>query len=148
MPGIFFVGIQLLGCGTIQIPKQAASEESLRATASLYWQLRIEDRYKDTLKMEDAETLQENIAQGSQLYESYAEHAKAIKNIGITSHSISDVIVRNDTGLVNVVFSFHLLNIPHPVKQTLTDHWIFKDDRWLHLYPRFKPDPLSSSPSH
>ena len=128
--------VLLFGCATVPVPEQADTQESLRDTASLYWKLRMDDNYKDTFKMEDKDALQKVSGKGKPPYESYVDQARAIKNNAINSYSIKDVTLQDDKGRVSVEFTFTMPEIPRPVSQIVTDEWIFKNGKWLHLPPR------------
>lgn len=132
--GIFFGLVLLAGCATL--PKQENTEESLRNTASFYWELRMDDKYRNTFGMEYPETLKKDAGGSKPDYEAYLDRAKALKNTAITSYSLKDVAVQDDKGRVSVEFVFTLPDIPKPVRQTIADEWIFHNGKWLHVLPR------------
>lgn len=131
--GIFLVFVIFLAsCATVEIPKQADTEESLRNTASLYWKMRIESKFEDTFKMEEKEGLIKGNTEGLPLNEYYK--AKAIISGPVTSYSIKNVKVLNDKGRVDVEFLMAVADIPKPVRQILTDEWAFRNGKWQHLF--------------
>ena len=131
---LMMFAICLAGCATVSLPAQSDTQESLKATASLYWKLRLEDRYKDTFEMEDKDALREKLKESKKpMYQSYEDRARALKNTEIKSYSIKDATLEDGRGRVNVEFTFTLPEIPRPVHQLVSDVWVFRDGRWLHL---------------
>ena len=122
--------ILLYGCAAIS--KKADPEESLKNNALNYWKMRIEGKYEDAYKMEDMETLLKGNSRGLPLNE-YKD--KAMITSGITSYDIERIRIRNNRAMVDMVFTFTNLQMPRPFKQILTDDWILKDGKWLHLFP-------------
>jgi len=134
IPGGFLAFVILLAsCATVPLPRQADTQESLKGTASVYWKLRMEDKYKDTFEMEDKEALQKLSRKGKPLYESYVDRARAIKTTDIKSYSIKDATLEDHKGRVDVEFTFTLLEIPKPVHQVVSDEWVFRNEKWLHI---------------
>jgi hypothetical protein len=121
----------LTSCATTEIPKQANTEESLRNTASQYWNLRMAGKYKDALKFEDKNVLMENNKLGQPLNEYYEKKAAVAGTV--TSISVDSVRISHDKGMVNMIVNFTLPELPKPVHQFVSDDWVFKDGRWLHL---------------
>ncbi len=132
--GIIFVFVTFLtSCATVDIPRQAHTEESLRNTASLYWKMRGEGKYKDTYKMEEKEQFTKWKTQGLSLYDYYK--TKAAIAGSVTSISVEDAYIVNETGRANVKFTLTLPQTTRPFHQMVTDEWIFKNGKWLHLFP-------------
>ena len=133
--GAFLVFVILMGCATVPLPKQAVTQESLKGTASAYWKLRMGEKYKDTFEMEDKEALQKLNGQGRPLYEFYVDRARAIRNTDIKSYSIKDVTLEDGKGRVDVEFIFTLPEIPKPIHQVVSERWVFRNGKWLHILP-------------
>jgi hypothetical protein len=137
--GIFFSLIFLLitlflGCASVQLPQQSLSGDSLKETASLYWKLRLEkDEYKEIFKIEEPEALKKLNLYDEKKFDEYVSYVSAIKNIGISSYTVKNIRIKDNTGLVDMEFMFSLPQIPKPAKQILTDEWIYRDGRWLHV---------------
>jgi len=123
----------VLLCGCTTVLKETDPKESLKSIALTYWKMRIEGNYKDALKMEEKEQLTKGNTTKLPLDEYYK--AKAEITSKIDSYSINDVKILNDRGRVDVEFVFTLPQIPKPVHQKLSDEWILKDGKWLHLFP-------------
>jgi len=120
LPIILFL---LLGCATI--PKEADLKESLKSKAEEYWKLRLQDKYKETYRMEDSSDLPS--------FDEYRETAKLIKKFKIESFYIGKVEVEGEKGTVTVRVSVSKPPIPVPVKDVFTEEWIFQDGNWWHI---------------
>ncbi len=120
----------LVSCATL--PKQAETQESLRSTASRYWDLKVAGKYDDALKMEATDALLKENKSGRPLNEYYREKASLASNIA--SYKIKSVNIRDGKGTVNVEFLVSIPDVPNQIRQRLTEQWIFQDGRWLHLF--------------
>ena len=134
---IFLLITLFFSCASIQFPQQSLSEDSLKDTASLYWKLRLEkNEYKEIFKIEEPEALKKLNLYDEKNFDEYVSNVSAIKNIGIISYAVKNIRIKDNTGLVDMEFIFNLPNIPKPMKQILTEEWVFKDGRWLHILKR------------
>ena len=117
----------LYGCATM--PNEADLKESLRSTAEEYWELRIQDKYEETYRMEERTDLPQ--------FDFYRDRVKLIKNFDIQSHSIEEITVEGNNGSVKVRFSFIIPQAPSPVpfSDFILDQWVFKNRRWWHVLP-------------
>jgi hypothetical protein len=125
VPVILLGFIIFLGaCATV--PKEGDPVQQLRADAERYWQLRLQDKYDDTYKMEDKE--------GLPSVDDYRAKAAAMKRIAIKSISVKNATAKGDNGEVDLMWSYMLPNIPKPFHQIIKDRWIMRDGEWLHLF--------------
>ena len=135
IPGIFLVCVILLAsCASVAIPRQADTEESLRNTASLYWNLRMAGKYKDTLKFEDPKTLAEGdkYRQGLPLDKYY--ETKAPITGSVMSITVKDVRIKDDKGKADMLFTIQFPELPKPIKQIVADDWVLRDGKWWHFF--------------
>jgi uncharacterized protein YceK len=121
LPIILFL---LHGCATM--PKEADLKESLRSKAEEYWKLRLQDKYKETYRMEDISDLPS--------FDEYRETAMLIKKFKIESFYIDKTEVEGEQGTVTVRVSVIKPPIPKPVKDVFIEEWIFKDGKWRHRF--------------
>jgi hypothetical protein len=112
------------------IPRQAETEESLRNTASVYWKLKMEGKFDETLKMEEKENLIKANTGGAPLNEFYRAKAAMTPR----PYEIKKVSIQDGKGRVDMEFTVTFPEIPRPIHQPFTDQWIFKDGKWLHLF--------------
>ena len=121
-------GLTLFLCSCASVPKEADLKESLRSDAERYWNLRLDEKFEDTYKMEDD--------QGLPPFQRYRELAIAMKKIKITSISVKEVEINGDKGDVDLDWSYMLPKISKPFHDIMKDKWAYKDGRWRHLsYP-------------
>jgi hypothetical protein len=132
VPAAFLALVILIaGCATVEMPRQADTEESLRNTASLYWKLRMAGKFDDTLKFEEKGQLSKWDTHGMSFDEYYKSKAQIAS--AMTGYSIKDAKVSDGKGRVDLLFNLILPEIPR-AHQILTDEWVFKDGRWWHLF--------------
>lgn len=115
----------LMGCAAVR-PKEADLNESLRNKAKAYWDMRMNDKYDETYKMEDRESLPP--------YPEYINKAMLIKKWNLKSYSIRDLHMEGDKGSIDLEFSFIMPPVTKPFKQTIKDEWVYKDGRWRHKF--------------
>jgi len=124
IPAILVLHFSVLcGCATISAK---GDENSLRMSAERYWNLRMEDKYNDTYKMEDSHALPP--------FEQYRDMAMAMKKIRITSISVKSAKVSGDKGVVELEWIYLLPSVPKPFHQIINDEWSFKDGKWVHTF--------------
>jgi hypothetical protein len=123
-------GILLFMCSCAGMPRQAETEESLRNTASVYWKLKMEGKFDETLKMEDKESLIKANTGGAPLNEYYRAKAAMTPR----PYEIKKVGIQDGKGRVDMEFAVTFPEIPKSVHQPYTDLWTFKDGKWLHLF--------------
>jgi len=125
IPGILLaLVIFFAGCATV--PKEIDREGALRGAAERYWNLRMEDKYEDTYKIEDEQKLVP--------FEEYQVKAKAMKKIAIKSISVQSVNVSGDKGRVDLEWRYLLPKISEPFHQIIADFWVYKNGRWRHEF--------------
>jgi hypothetical protein len=123
--GIFLIFVFFIsGCATA--PGKEELEGLLKTTAEGYWQLRLEDKYDETYKIEDSQRLPP--------FDKYQTLASAIKNVKITSISIKDATVSDDNAKVNLDWTYELPQFPQPLHQIMADYWVYKHGRWRHVF--------------
>ena len=123
IPGILLaLVIFFAGCATVS--KEVDREGALRKTAERYWNLRMEDKYEDTYKIEDKQKLIP--------FEEYQVKAKAMKKINIKSISVQSVNVSDDKGAVDLEWTYLLPQITQPFHQVIADSWVYKNGKWWH----------------
>jgi hypothetical protein len=126
------VVVLLSACATV--PQEADLKESLRNSASVYWKMRMEGKFEETLKMEDEEVLEKANRGEMSLSDYYKAKAKIADNV--QSFIIKDVQqLQGDKGRVDVEFTFIIPQVTQPFRQILTDEWVFKSGKWRHLFP-------------
>ena len=123
--------ILLSACATV--PQEADLKESLRNSASIYWKMRMEGKFEQTLKMEDEEALAKGNRGEVPLNEYYKSKAKVADNV--QSYSIKDIQLQEHKGRVDLEFTFFIPQISQPLRQVLTDEWVFKNGKWWHILP-------------
>lgn len=86
----------------------------------------MKDRYEEAYELEDRE--------GLPPYPEYMNRAMMIKRINVTSHSIGEIRIEGNTGVVDVEFSFVMPPVTRPFKQVIKDEWVYKAGRWQHRF--------------
>ncbi|MEM3101711.1 MAG: hypothetical protein QXT99_10225 [Candidatus Nitrosotenuis sp.] len=122
---IVSITVFLIGCATTP-PKEVDLKESLMTRAQQYWDMRMKDGYEESYKMEDRD--------GLPAYNEYMNKAMMIKKFSIKAHSVKNVIVEGDKGIVDVEFSFIMPPVTKPFVQVIKDNWLYKDGEWRHLF--------------
>lgn len=118
------ITIFLIGCATAP-PKEADLKEALRLKAQQYWDMRMKDRYEESYKMEDSD--------GLPAYNEYENKAMLIKKFS-KEHTIKNIVIEGNKGIVDVEFSFIMPPVTRPLKQVIKDEWVYKDGRWWHIF--------------
>ncbi len=105
-------------------------KDTLKDTAHKYWNLRMQQDYEATYKMEDKE--------GLPSFKDYVPRVQAIKKFNIKSHSIKDIVVddKGISGIVTIEFKILMPAISKPFIQLLDDKWVYKDEKWIHILPQ------------
>jgi hypothetical protein len=122
---VFLSVILLLACGCATMPRQADMKD-LKTKAEEYWNLRMQDRYEDTYKMEDGD--------GLPSFEDYKSRAALIKKFDIESHSIGRIKADGAEATLDVDFAFRVRDARPLFHDTIHDKWVFKDGRWYHRF--------------
>jgi len=111
-------------CATIQ----EKNESTVRDVVEKYWRMRLEDNYRESYKSEHKEVLPS--------FDIYKDKAAAIKKITIMSYKIKDVRIEGEKAIIDIEFSLLLPVTTKPVRQILSDEWLYRDGRWWHVFPR------------
>lgn len=86
----------------------------------------MNDKYEETYKMEERD--------GLPSYSEYINKAMIIKKLSMTSHSVMDVHIEGNKGVVDVELSFRMPPVTKPFKQVIKDEWLYKNGRWRHRF--------------
>jgi hypothetical protein len=52
------------------------------------------------------------------------------------SYKIKDVRIEGEKAIIDIEFSLLLPVTTKPVRQILSDEWLYRDGRWWHVFPR------------